>query len=285
MNHEEQCGIVRDLMPLVIDGVAGEASRQLVEAHLDECPDCRRVMEDMSAEIKAQASDATNEKDEEFIRFCLRLRKGLSWKRMLKIIPVVAVTVVLMWGIIDFAHFQLAVQTRYYAPEFCDLSLDESGYLIMHYSSDGRDHSSGFGGVESVEEGIYYVSPLTTIWGQWFAGNADDEIMRHTGYRWVEGMLQRQMYDDDDFIVDEFGSEIRKYDAEPTNIQVKELRIGSPEEYLVAYRAGDELAVWDRDRLVKMRNGKEFKFLPVFPSPALYMPSPAVPTQSPEIPI
>jgi hypothetical protein len=75
MNHEEQCSIVRDLMPLVIDGVAGEASRALVEPHLAECPDCCRVMEDMRAGIKARASDVAIEENDKIIRFCLKLRK------------------------------------------------------------------------------------------------------------------------------------------------------------------------------------------------------------------
>jgi predicted anti-sigma-YlaC factor YlaD len=101
MNHEEKCGIVRDLMPLVIDKVAGEASRALVQAHLEECPDCRRVMEDMSAEIGAGATD---EKDEKFIRFCLKLRRALSWKRTLKAVLVTVLTVSLLAGGIGYVR-------------------------------------------------------------------------------------------------------------------------------------------------------------------------------------
>ena len=39
------CGICRDLMPLVKDGVAGEDSRAAVERHLEICPDCRARFE------------------------------------------------------------------------------------------------------------------------------------------------------------------------------------------------------------------------------------------------
>ncbi|MDD2955384.1 MAG: zf-HC2 domain-containing protein [Oscillospiraceae bacterium] len=37
------CGVCRDLLPLVQDGVACEDSRRLVEEHLAACPDCRAL--------------------------------------------------------------------------------------------------------------------------------------------------------------------------------------------------------------------------------------------------
>ncbi len=35
------CEICMDLIPLVRDGAASEESREAVEAHIAECPDCR----------------------------------------------------------------------------------------------------------------------------------------------------------------------------------------------------------------------------------------------------
>lgn len=39
------CGIVEDLLPLYADNVCSEQSRQAVEAHLQECGKCRKLME------------------------------------------------------------------------------------------------------------------------------------------------------------------------------------------------------------------------------------------------
>lgn len=36
------CGVIQDLLPLYVDGAAGEESRALVEEHLRSCPVCRR---------------------------------------------------------------------------------------------------------------------------------------------------------------------------------------------------------------------------------------------------
>lgn len=44
------CKIVQDLLPLYHDGVCSEESRKLVEAHLAECENCKRMLEEMDGE-------------------------------------------------------------------------------------------------------------------------------------------------------------------------------------------------------------------------------------------
>ena len=38
------CGVIRDLLPLYADDACSEASRQAVDEHLEECPDCRALL-------------------------------------------------------------------------------------------------------------------------------------------------------------------------------------------------------------------------------------------------
>lgn len=40
----DNCGVVRDLLPLYVDGVCGDASRRLVEEHVRSCPDCAKML-------------------------------------------------------------------------------------------------------------------------------------------------------------------------------------------------------------------------------------------------
>ena len=42
-----QCEVVRDLLPLYTDEVCSETSRELVEEHLQECPDCRNLLDQL----------------------------------------------------------------------------------------------------------------------------------------------------------------------------------------------------------------------------------------------
>ena len=42
------CGIIKDLLPLYIDDVCNEESRQAVQTHLSECETCRKCYEAMT---------------------------------------------------------------------------------------------------------------------------------------------------------------------------------------------------------------------------------------------
>lgn len=44
MNHLN-CTVVRDLLPLYLEGLVSDETRELVEEHLDRCPDCRSLCE------------------------------------------------------------------------------------------------------------------------------------------------------------------------------------------------------------------------------------------------
>jgi len=44
------CNIIEDLLPLYVDDIVSEDSRQLVEEHLKECPSCRKMQEEMMRE-------------------------------------------------------------------------------------------------------------------------------------------------------------------------------------------------------------------------------------------
>ena len=46
-NYKFPCGVVRDLLPLYRDNVCGEESRRIVEAHLAECAECPKILEQM----------------------------------------------------------------------------------------------------------------------------------------------------------------------------------------------------------------------------------------------
>ncbi len=49
MNKE--CEITRDLIPLYIDHIASDASRDYVEEHVAHCPECQKILNDMQSHI------------------------------------------------------------------------------------------------------------------------------------------------------------------------------------------------------------------------------------------
>ena len=67
------CDVMMDLLPLYAEGMLSEASRKLVEEHLDACPNCGEVLKDLQAEApRAEAAALPLEK----------ISRGLKMKRV-----------------------------------------------------------------------------------------------------------------------------------------------------------------------------------------------------------
>ncbi len=60
---ELTCGIVRDLLPSVADGIAGPETQASVARHLETCADCKRRFADMTAAPVAEAAGEAPEID------------------------------------------------------------------------------------------------------------------------------------------------------------------------------------------------------------------------------
>ena len=67
-----KCEVVRDLIPLVIDDVASEESRNLVGEHLETCEACRAYRDGMAAQLEklgiTAAGAVLTDADDKFLR-------------------------------------------------------------------------------------------------------------------------------------------------------------------------------------------------------------------------
>ena len=50
----KDCGIVKDLLPLVAEHMASEESAAFVKEHLETCEDCRKAFEEIQAPVAAE---------------------------------------------------------------------------------------------------------------------------------------------------------------------------------------------------------------------------------------
>lgn len=75
-----ECEVVRDLMPMVLDGTASEKSRAMVEEHTAECDPCREMFAEMRQEIDTKAE---RQRDTKLIR---RLRRRRLMRRALLVL-------------------------------------------------------------------------------------------------------------------------------------------------------------------------------------------------------
>lgn len=72
---KNECNVVKDLMPLCIDGVASEESQRMVEGHLEECEECAKAYADMHDELEQQMILENEKKEMEVVAKQLHARR------------------------------------------------------------------------------------------------------------------------------------------------------------------------------------------------------------------
>lgn len=77
MKREIDCCIIQDLLPLYIDGLTSDSTSQAVKEHLEECPDCRRVLENLETPIADACVE--EEKELDFLKRIRRRNKRIAW--------------------------------------------------------------------------------------------------------------------------------------------------------------------------------------------------------------
>lgn len=102
-----KCDLIRDLLPLYVDGAASKESARAVEAHVATCYECRRALQDMRAPTPLPAPD---EEDMSFAVSLGQLRKMRAKRRARYILLGIVVAAVLF--ALGMALFPPPVQSQ-----------------------------------------------------------------------------------------------------------------------------------------------------------------------------
>lgn len=65
MNRQIDCEIIKDAIPLYVDGISGDATNEIIEEHLKECEKCRRTYEKLKADRDRMLEEARAQNKEE----------------------------------------------------------------------------------------------------------------------------------------------------------------------------------------------------------------------------
>ena len=134
----KDCGIVRDLMPLVIDDVAGSESREFVETHLTGCEECKKLYQEMKTDLPAETEKEKGAIQKAFSAAAEKLKK----KRRIRTLKHVLLGVLiasLVFGAGIFGYVRLS-QTRehiYYGSYRMYLSELENGNVVFTVDYNG----------------------------------------------------------------------------------------------------------------------------------------------------
>lgn len=130
------CGIIRDLLPLYIDEVCNEESKQAVEIHLSECEKCRSYYETMKSTDGFVEKQNDNSKDIKMANSLKNIKNTILKKRIIASL----VSVVVVIGII-FGTVAILKETE------CDIVYDNNITIIdtvpePYKSLQGQDYLS-----------------------------------------------------------------------------------------------------------------------------------------------
>ena len=123
-----KCDLIRDLLPLYVDGAASQESAQVVEEHVAQCPDCRQALEDMRAPTPPPAPA---QEDMSFAAALGQLRKTRGWRRAKYILLGMAAAAVLLI---------LAVSLKYLFMENCTRQVPLEDYDIRLVQLANQDY-------------------------------------------------------------------------------------------------------------------------------------------------
>ena len=91
------CEIIRDLLPLYADGLASEASRRKIEEHTAQCPDCKKLLNEMTAPMEPEPED----EEQRVMRILQAQRKKARRKTLLTWAGVLLAFVLVVWGMME----------------------------------------------------------------------------------------------------------------------------------------------------------------------------------------
>ncbi len=92
------CGIIRDLLPLYIDDVCNEESKQTVENHLSECEKCRNYYEAMKSTDGFVAKENDNSEDMKMANSLRNVKSKINKKIRNIVLCAVAAVLVFIVG-------------------------------------------------------------------------------------------------------------------------------------------------------------------------------------------
>ena len=88
MKYEHE--VIRDLMPLCIDGIASPQSERTVQEHIKECPDCAREWEQMKNGTPVREAEPLPESTGKYQETAARVRKKTRWQQIRSVLLTLA---------------------------------------------------------------------------------------------------------------------------------------------------------------------------------------------------
>lgn len=147
MKNDLSCQVVRDILPLYIDGLTGDETNAAVENHLEGCSECREILADMKSgeeEPSAAGGANTKEYDDKTIDFLKKSRRNFRNA----IIGAVIAALVISCGFFGYRYYGTSKTVPYSMINFDSIAVDGGK---VSYSGSLADVNTGITGYNYTE--------------------------------------------------------------------------------------------------------------------------------------
>lgn len=164
-NGLDRCDIIRDLLPLYVDGVASEAARRLIEEHIKECEACEAELARLKEDMVLPVSHVETAKEAQFF---YRIKKGFRKKKFR-----VALVSVFLTAAVIVGTYCLAVLYEWVIPydEAQITTKIEGGKVYVRFGGDNYQGYYGYGDstvyrINGEEKQIYVFCYTENLWSR-----------------------------------------------------------------------------------------------------------------------
>ena len=147
------CDVIRDLLPLYCDGVCSQDSRELVREHLEDCRECRGLLQKMRQECVLPGEE--EQAHETVVRdMAVSWKKGLRRSFLKGALIMLCACAVLVGGWVALTHLVMA-QVPADRVEIAVVSVTEETVEVSLKTNDGKKVSGSSYRVTA--DGKYYI--------------------------------------------------------------------------------------------------------------------------------
>lgn len=120
---EINCNIIKDILPLYVDGVVSDDTKEMVEEHLAHCAECKKEVDLMKQELNIPA-----EKEASFIK---NFKKKWRNKKLIISGLSILLTGLILFGVFSFVfHYDTVVP---YSESLIKIETQDDDMLVSHY--------------------------------------------------------------------------------------------------------------------------------------------------------
>ena len=120
---EIKCTIIQDVLPLYIDGVVSQDTKEMVDGHLEHCDQCQKEYESMKRDLYIPVENKVS-------LFNNINRKWRKKKMMISIVSVIA-TAIILYGAFAYVFYYETVIP--YSEDLIKIERQNDNQLVSHY--------------------------------------------------------------------------------------------------------------------------------------------------------